>query len=135
MFAPQALLARVAFVRAPEAQAPPLVERPADIHPLPDSVDAYFVYPFTAEDYVTSNTSSKQIKGLFERQDAYLAARRAQREHENAQKLARMAPGWSGEDTILEPTRLHDTAPTKGKAREEESTAALSGGIESLHIN
>lgn len=107
MFAPHELVSRVSLVRSPEAQVPPPVTRPADIHPLPDSIDAYIVYPFSAEEYVLAGPSSAQVKALFERHNAYLASRRDARQQREHMRLARLAPGWGGGSTVLEPTMLH----------------------------
>lgn len=107
MFAPHELVSRVSLVRSPEAQVPPPITRPTDIHPLPHSIDAYMVYPFSAEDYVLSGPSSAQVKVLFERHNAYLATQRDVRQQRENVQCTRLAPGWGGGSTVLEPTKLH----------------------------
>ena len=108
MFAPHALLSRVALVRSPEACAPPQIALPVDIHPLPESIDAYFAYTFSAEDFTLSSISSKQVRRLLEQKTEYIAALCERRERDGHGDLASVTPkAVNGSSTTAEPNRLY----------------------------
>ena len=114
----------ISLVLAPEYQLPPPVRKPEDMHPLPTGIDAYFVYPFTAEDVVASgqlNTSSRSVAALREKHDTYLATRKATKEREAQERIRRMAPGWVP-DQVLQPTPAQRPAPP---SRDGPSPTAL----------
>lgn len=103
----------ISLVLAPEYQLPPPVRKPEDMHPLPTGVDAYFVYPFAAEDVVASgqlNTSSRSVAALREKHDTYLATRKATKEREAQERIRRMAPGWVP-DQVLQPMQAQRPVP------------------------
>lgn len=100
------------MVLAPECQVPPPITRPREMHPLPEGIDAYCVYPFAAEELVASSASpvsSRSVAQMQDRRATYLATRKVTQEREAQERMRRLAPGWVP-DQVLEPTPAH----TKG---------------------
>jgi hypothetical protein len=105
------------------------VELPPDIHPLPESVNAYvigfqtfelfhvyecfwtfffqFVYPFTLEPHVVALESSRRqtIAAHAARHEAYLRSRDDDKELRKRDALRRIAPGFEPHGGPLVPTR------------------------------
>lgn len=109
----QAGMPNLSMVLAPEYQVPPPIRKPENLHPLPDNIDAYCAYPFSAEDLVTSGRTfgtSQNVAALRERHDTYLATRRARKEQEAQERIRRMAPGWVP-DQVLQPTPAQPLQP------------------------
>ncbi|RSH78144.1 uncharacterized protein EHS24_002600 [Apiotrichum porosum] len=78
---------------------------PTDIHPLPDDITAYFVYPFTLEQHVVSLTPPPHI-AIAERRArlaAILHAREVEEEQREKAALHRLAPGYNPA-SVLTPT-------------------------------
>ncbi|EPQ28088.1 uncharacterized protein PFL1_04415 [Pseudozyma flocculosa PF-1] len=92
-----AAAARIPLIKSPSVSVPPPIRLPADLHPLPPDIRAYFVYPFSLESYVLdANTpSSSTIEELQKRYDDYLRMRQEEKEAEKREVLRRMAPGWA----------------------------------------
>ncbi|KAI6006959.1 hypothetical protein EDD15DRAFT_10937 [Pisolithus albus] len=84
------------------------VKLPPDIHPLPDSVTPYFVYPFTLESHVLALESSRRntIAAHAVRREALLRARDDERQRRKREALRRVAPGFEGNDAVLMPVRV-----------------------------
>ncbi|KAI9619905.1 hypothetical protein H4Q26_013882 [Puccinia striiformis f. sp. tritici PST-130] len=88
------------------------ITRPNDLHPLPDDVTAYFVYPYTLEPsslrYLNGlSTHPTNWEATLQSTQTYLDERRARKEAErtrieNEKELVRLevlrlvAPGWNG---------------------------------------
>ncbi|KIM33861.1 hypothetical protein M408DRAFT_60182 [Serendipita vermifera MAFF 305830] len=72
----------VPLIKSPALRVPKLVQVPPDIHPLPDSVSAYFVYPFTLESHVLALENQRQqtLATHAAQRSAYLAGRAAEQE-------------------------------------------------------
>ncbi|OCF34347.1 hypothetical protein I316_03861 [Kwoniella heveanensis BCC8398] len=49
-----AAAATVPLIKSPSLWLPKPIEMPNDIHPLPEDITAYFVYPFSLEEHVLS---------------------------------------------------------------------------------
>ncbi|MBW0497807.1 hypothetical protein O181_037522 [Austropuccinia psidii MF-1] len=116
---PQARLAcHIPLIRAPGTWLPKPVVLPSDLHPIPDDITAYFVYPYSLEasslSYLQGLSAHKlnmeaalQSTQTFldERQRRKEAARlqmEQEREERKKESLRLVAPGWSGEmDSIL----------------------------------
>ncbi|KAG1759490.1 hypothetical protein EDD22DRAFT_140468 [Suillus occidentalis] len=108
-----AAAAQVPLIKSPGLRVPPLVRGtsseslsttltclqvhlPPDIHPLPESVTPYFVYPFTLEPHILSVESSRRttLAAHTARREAYLRAIEDEREWRRKEALRRVAPGF-----------------------------------------
>ncbi|KAJ7102562.1 hypothetical protein B0H15DRAFT_815180 [Mycena belliarum] len=100
--------ARVPLIKSPSLRVPHPVVLPPDIHPLPDSVTPYFVYPFTLESHILTLESSRRstLEAHALRHEAYLRARADEKERRKRDALRRIAPGFEpGEGHLLVPTK------------------------------
>ncbi|KAJ7671940.1 hypothetical protein B0H17DRAFT_1208866 [Mycena rosella] len=100
--------ARVPLIKSPSLRVPRPVILPPDIHPLPDSVTPYFVYPFTIEPHILTLESSRRttLAAHATRREAYLRARAEEKERRKRDALRRIAPGFEpGEGHLLVPTK------------------------------
>jgi len=97
----------VPLIKSPSLRVPRPVILPPDIHPLPDSVTAYFVYPFTLEPHVITLESSRRstIAAHTARREAYLRSRDDEKERRKRDALRRIAPGFEPQGSVLVPTR------------------------------
>ncbi|KAI6158177.1 hypothetical protein BKA82DRAFT_131262 [Pisolithus tinctorius] len=102
-----AAAANVPLIKSPALRVPPPVQLPPDIHPLPDSVTPYFVYPFTLESHVLALESSRRntIAAHEARREALLRARDDERQRRKREALRRVAPGFEGNGAVLMPVR------------------------------
>ncbi|GAK66768.1 uncharacterized protein PAN0_014d4992 [Moesziomyces antarcticus] len=101
-----ALASRVPLIKSPSISLPKPVTLPADLHPLPHDISAYFVYPFSLESYVLDpNTpSSTTIDQLLEKHAQYLKHREEDKQKRQRDMLHKLAPGWQGASGVLQPT-------------------------------
>jgi len=105
--------ARVPLIKSPSLRVPRPVERPPDIHPLPDDVTAYFVYPFTLEPHVIRLEESRRstLAAHAARREAYLKSREDEKERRRREALRRIAPGFEPQGTPLVPTKRSSIGP------------------------
>ncbi|KAF9466775.1 hypothetical protein BDZ94DRAFT_1250753, partial [Collybia nuda] len=98
----------VPLIKSPSLRVPRPVELPPDIHPLPESVTDYFVYPFTLEPHVVTLESSRRttIAAHAARREAYLRTRENDKERRKRDALRKIAPGFEPQGTVLVPTRV-----------------------------
>ncbi|TRM66598.1 hypothetical protein BD626DRAFT_545769 [Schizophyllum amplum] len=124
---PYAAAARVPLIKSPSLRVPQATELPPDIHPLPDSVTAYFVYPFTLESQVVAAESARRSSMAAEaaRHERYLRDREEEKQRRKREALRRVAPGFDP-SAVLVPTKTGqsqgppisaDPAPTTGHQR------------------
>ncbi|KAJ7051199.1 hypothetical protein C8F01DRAFT_648678 [Mycena amicta] len=99
--------ARVPLIMSPSLRIPPPVVLPPDIHPLPESVNAYFVYPYTIEPHILTLESSRRstLAAHQAQREAYLRARLEEKERRKRDALRRIAPGFEPEGHLLVPTK------------------------------
>ncbi|EIW77242.1 hypothetical protein CONPUDRAFT_92448 [Coniophora puteana RWD-64-598 SS2] len=107
------------LIQSPALRVPPRIELPEDIHPLPDTVLNYFVYPYTLEPHILTLESNRRstLAVHAARRQALLDARAEdrerrrkaaedERERRRREELRRVAPGWEGHaGAALVPTR------------------------------
>ncbi|KAB5594104.1 hypothetical protein CTheo_2441 [Ceratobasidium theobromae] len=99
----------VPLIKSPSLRVPrPQVELPPDIHPLPEDVTAYFVYPFTIEPHILTLESSRRttLAAHATRREAYLRAREEDKIRRKKEALRRVAPGFDPDMGTLMPTKL-----------------------------
>ncbi|CAO1636588.1 unnamed protein product [Parajaminaea phylloscopi] len=115
---------RVHLIKSPSLAVPTPATFPTDVHPLPPDLQAYFVYPFSLESYVLSANSptAKTIDELHARHDSFLRWRDEEKKRRERERLRRVAPGWSGETAVLQPTkRASVLASTLGPTADGDS--------------
>ncbi|KAF9226392.1 hypothetical protein BS17DRAFT_777174 [Gyrodon lividus] len=102
-----AAAAHVPLIKSPALRVPPPVDLPPDIHPLPDSITPYFVYPFTLEPHVLTVESSRRntLVNYAAKREALLRSREDEKERRRREALKRVAPGFDGNGTLLTPVR------------------------------
>ncbi|KAI1797977.1 hypothetical protein LXA43DRAFT_875818, partial [Ganoderma leucocontextum] len=101
------------LIKSPSLRLPRPVQLPPDIHPLPDSVTAYFVYPFTLEPHVLTVEASRRstLAAHTARREAHLKARDEENEQRKREALRRIAPGFEPMSTPLVPTKRFSGVP------------------------
>ncbi|KAF9652576.1 hypothetical protein BDM02DRAFT_3266284 [Thelephora ganbajun] len=106
-----AAAANVPLIKSPALRFPRPVELPPDVHPMPDSVSAYFVYPFSLENHILTLESSrrKTFTAHTVRREAYIKARLEEKERRKRDALRRIAPGFEPRSIPLVPTRVAST--------------------------
>jgi len=123
-----AAAARAPLIKSPTIHIRQPVELPPDIHPLPDSVTAYFVYPFTLEPHIITLESSRRttLAAHSARREAYLKSREEEKERRKRDALRRIAPGFEPDSAPLVPTitQRHsiDIHPQTAGSSEQMST-------------
>jgi len=102
-----AAASRVPLIQSPSLRVPRPVELPANIHPLPESVNAYFVYPFTLEPHVLKMESNRRamIASNASRREEYLRAREDEKQRRKREALRRIAPGFEPRSAPLVPVK------------------------------
>ncbi|KAG8687739.1 hypothetical protein FRC08_011826 [Ceratobasidium sp. 394] len=104
----------IPLIKSPSLRVPRPVELPPDIHPIPEDVTAYFVYPFTIEPHIITLESSRQstLAAHAARRDAYLRAREEEKVRKKKEALRRIAPGFDPDMGALLPTKLSAVTPS-----------------------
>jgi len=118
-----AAASRVPLIQSPSLRVPRPVDLPPNIHPLPESVNAYFVYPFTLEPHVLNVESNRRttIAARAARREAHLRAREDEKQRRKREALRRIAPGFEPLSAPLVPVKT-------GAALEQEGQEEGGGG-------
>ncbi|KAI9462831.1 hypothetical protein BJY52DRAFT_1425336 [Lactarius psammicola] len=128
-----AAASRVPLIQSPSLRVPKHVELPPDIHPLPESVNAYFVYPFTLEPHVLTVESNRRatLAAHAARREALLRAREDEKQRRKREALRRIAPGFEPRGAPLVPVKTGlalDQQQRKEDGAGGNATAASQGG-------
>lgn len=136
-----AAASRVPLIQSPSLRVPRPVELPPDIHPLPENINAYFVYPFTLEPHILNIESNRRtsIAAQAERHEAHLHAREEEKQRRKREALRRIAPGFEPRSAPLVPVKTgaalgqqqQQQQEGKGQGQEErrrEGGRAIGGG-------
>jgi len=130
-----AAASRVPLIQSPSLRVPRPVELPPDIHPLPESVNAYFVYPFTLEPHVLAVESKRRatITALAARREAYLHAREDEKQRRKREALRRIAPGFEPRSAPLVPVKtgavLDRQELMQGEATGDAASPVVAAGL------
>ncbi|GAA5845337.1 hypothetical protein JCM11251_007999 [Rhodosporidiobolus azoricus] len=110
---PGQLVDKVPLIKNPGFWVPKPVELPQDIHPLPDDVHAYFVYPHSLEAHVLSTLPGalQQLRDTHSQRLHLLASYADSKERARKARLNQMAPGWNEGGGALEPVRKKEAVP------------------------
>lgn len=110
---------------------PARVTLPPDIHPLPDSVTEYFVYPFTLEPHVITLEQARRrtLSAHAARREALLASRAEDKERRKREALRRIAPGFEPQGAPLVPVRKSLDA---GSASQQQHVKEV---VDEMHKN
>ncbi|KAG9311683.1 hypothetical protein JVU11DRAFT_7920 [Chiua virens] len=132
-----AAAARVPLIKSPAVRVPPPVELPPDIHPLPDSVTPYFAYPFVLEPHILTLESARRntLAAYTARRQNLLQMREDDNERRKREALRRVAPGFDGGGTPLEPvrqTQMGVSSTTAGDKRPQEDVDVMESLVEEL---
>ncbi|BGP27050.1 hypothetical protein JCM10295v2_006012 [Rhodotorula toruloides] len=129
---PAQLVDKVPLIKNPAFWTPKPVELPPDIHPLPDDVHAYFVYPHTLEAHVLSTLPSalSQRQSQHTQRLALLASYAESKERARKARLNQVAPGWDEGGKALEPVPVRRETAVSGAKEEKrrEKVENLMGG-------
>jgi len=110
-------------------------ELPPDIHPLPENINAYFVYPFTLEPHILNIESNRRtsIAAQAERHEAYLRAREEEKQRRKREALRRIAPGFEPRSAPLVPVKtgaaLGQQQQQQGQEGQQEGESASGQGL------
>ncbi|GAA5960269.1 hypothetical protein JCM21900_002447 [Sporobolomyces salmonicolor] len=127
---PAQLVDKVPLIKNPGFWIPRPVELPLDIHPLPDDVQAYFVYPHTLEQHVltTLPQSLSQLEQAHSQRLHLLVSYADSKERARKARLNQVAPGYAEGGGIMQPVRRETRALVA-------AGAAQGGGADRKAVN
>ncbi|KAI0277976.1 hypothetical protein BGY98DRAFT_976068 [Russula aff. rugulosa BPL654] len=119
---------RVPLIQSPSLRVPRPVELPPDIHPLPENINAYFVYPFTLESHILNIESNRRtsIAAQAERHEAHLRAREEEKQQRKREALRRIAPGFEPSSAPLVPVK---TGAALGQQQQQGQQEGWNGAV------
>ncbi|WVQ84437.1 hypothetical protein IAT38_006589 [Cryptococcus sp. DSM 104549] len=123
-----AAAASVPLIKSPSLWLPKPVELPNDIHPLPEDITAYFVYPFSLEEHVLSLHPSPHdaISQRRARNAEVLHQREVEEEQRERDAIKRIAPGYNPSSMLIPKSSSHTPSSSM-------SGAGVLGDLASLH--
>ncbi|WWC95705.1 hypothetical protein V866_002570 [Kwoniella sp. B9012] len=123
-----AAAATVPLIKSPSLWLPKPIEMPNDIHPLPEDITAYFVYPFTLEEHVLSvhPSPSEIISQRRARNAEILHKREVEEEQKEKEALRKIAPGYNPSSVLL---------PSSSSSNTPKPTQSIPSTFDSLMQN
>ncbi|KIR26750.1 hypothetical protein I307_01741 [Cryptococcus deuterogattii 99/473] len=127
-----AAAATVPLIKSPSLWLPQPVELPNEIHPLPEDITAYFVYPFTLEEHVLSiHPSPHEAIALKRAKCAEILHRREEAEEQKERdNLKRIAPGYNPSSVLVPISASH--TPTSSISQRLAPPVDANGGAQSV---
>jgi hypothetical protein len=126
----------IPLIQSPSLRVPKQVTLPADIHPLPDSITAYFVYPYTLEPHVMNFEASRRanMDAQLATREACLRSREEEQQRRKREALRKIAPGFEPQAGVLVPMRTGASLPvaTNRPTGDKPSTTT---DVESVMVN
>ncbi|KAK1923459.1 hypothetical protein DB88DRAFT_491322 [Papiliotrema laurentii] len=124
--------ATVPLIKSPSLWLPKPVELSNDIHPLPEDITAYFVYPFTLEQHVLSIHPSphEAIAQRRARNAQILHQREIEEEQKEKEALHKLAPGYNP-SSLLVPTSTSRQPSTQNPGPTSQQGANPTGLLQS----
>ncbi|KAM0745859.1 hypothetical protein T439DRAFT_384570 [Meredithblackwellia eburnea MCA 4105] len=129
------LVEKVPLIKSPSFWVPPPVELPPDIHPLPDDLTAYFVYPHTLESHALATLphALDSLSSLHSQRVHLLASLAESRERARRAHLNKLAPGWGeGGGGIMQPVRRETGVVGGGAGGGERGGGKKDKGVRDL---
>ncbi|KZV83212.1 hypothetical protein EXIGLDRAFT_777784 [Exidia glandulosa HHB12029] len=112
------------LIKNPSLRVPEPATLPPDIHPLPDTLADYMVYPYTLEPHVLALESARRTTAASHaaRREAYLKHRDEEKERRRRETLRRVAPGFDPSAPLVPTRALHSpsnsvSAPTPAQSQ------------------
>ncbi|WRT69811.1 uncharacterized protein IL334_006802 [Kwoniella shivajii] len=95
--------ATIPLIKSPSLWLPKPIEMPNDIHPLPEDITAYFVYPFSLEEHILSThpSAAESISQRRARNAEILHQREVEEEQREKDVLRKIAPGYNPSSLLL----------------------------------
>lgn len=131
---PYAAAVNVPLIKSPSLRVPQRVQLPPDIHPLPDSVTPYFVYPFTLEPHIITLESSRRstIAAHTARREEYLRSRESEKERRKRDALRKIAPGFEPSGNVLVPTKSVSSGGNEEGKTHERTRSVMDDLVDQL---
>ncbi|KAM0786783.1 hypothetical protein ACM66B_002217 [Microbotryomycetes sp. NB124-2] len=133
------LVDKVPLIKSPSFWVSKPVELPPDIHPLPDDVHAYFVYPHTIEAHALSALPAalSNLRQAHEARCHLLASYADSKERARKERLNQIAPGWSEGGQVMQPSnkepRQEPNVAAGGSVKTNEADNAQQGESQKVH--
>ncbi|KZV90972.1 hypothetical protein EXIGLDRAFT_648708 [Exidia glandulosa HHB12029] len=129
-----AAAAHAPLIKNPGLRVPAPATLPPDIHPLPDTLADYMVYPYTLEPHVLALESARRATATSHttRREAYLKQRDEEKERRRREALHRVAPGFDPSVPLVPTRALHSPSSSVSSpvpAQEQQSGHARTKSV------
>ncbi|ORY74768.1 hypothetical protein BCR35DRAFT_306576 [Leucosporidium creatinivorum] len=120
------LVDKVPLIKSPSFWIPTPIQLPPDIHPLPDDVQAYFVYPHSIESHTLTTLPSllSNLQQSHSQRLHLLASLAESKERARKHRLNQIAPGWA-EGGVMQPVRKELNPKGKDKGKDKKGRDLL----------